>query len=61
MSTCKEKRKYSNRVITIGNSENDGELIDRILSYQKEKNLSSAAAAVRALCEDALAIKKAMR
>ncbi len=61
MSHSKEKPTQTNRVITIGNRMDDADLIRRILAYQKEKNFTSAAAAVRALCEDALDFKKAMR
>jgi hypothetical protein len=49
------------RTITIGNAAKDADLIARILQYQKEKNIPNAAATVRALCEDALDFKKAMR
>lgn len=47
--------------ITIGNIQSDAELIKRILQYKSEKNFASAAAAVRALCEDALNFKKAAK
>lgn len=49
------------RTITIGKKKNDSELIDMIIAYQKEKGLSTAPDAVRALCLDALAIKKATK
>ena len=49
------------QLITIGNSSKDAELIAEILKYKKERNLKSAADAVRILCEDALNMKKAMR
>ena len=57
----KDYMKETARVITIGNANNDAELIKRILKYQEEKKLSSAAAAVRELCRDALDIKKALK
>ena len=57
----KKISKLSPQTITIGNRDADAELIMRILDYQKEKNYASAAAAVRALCEDALDFKKAIR
>lgn len=53
--------KQQKRTILIGNSAADANLIPRILQYQKEKQLASAAAAVRSLCEDALNFKKAAK
>ena len=53
--------KKPKKMITIGNRDSDAKLIDRILAYQKEKNFTSAAAAVRSLCEDALDFKKATK
>ncbi len=55
------ERKTPKQQITIGNRDDDADLIDRILAYQKEKNFKYASEAVRKLCEDALAIKKAMK
>ena len=47
--------------ITIGNKESDNELIQQIFKYQQEKGFRYAADAVRSLCEDALAIKNALK
>ena len=47
--------------ISIGTKESDAELIKRIFKYQQEKGIRYAADAVRSLCEDALAIKKALK
>ena len=44
------------KIITF--SERDRELIKKIEKYQHAKELSSFVAAVRQLCEDALALKK---
>lgn len=49
------------RIITIGNSQKDSELIKDILAYMNEKKFHSAADTVRSLCEDALAMKKALK
>jgi len=61
MSKEKVISQQLSRKITIGNKESDRDLIKRILEYQTAKNYVSAADAVRALCEDALDFKKAMR
>lgn len=55
------KTKKPSQSITIGSINRDAELIDKILAYKKEKGLRSAPDAVRSLCEDALAIKKATK
>lgn len=55
------QNKQHSRTITIGNAIKDQELIKLILEYQKQKGLSSAPDAVRELCFDALAIKKATK
>lgn len=47
--------------ITIGSKESDEELIGKIFRYQQEKGIRYTADAVRELCEDALAIKKALK
>ena len=39
-------------------TDNDKELIERIIEYQKAHGLSSFVAAVRKLCKDALEIEK---
>ena len=56
-----KKEKLPSQQITVGNRVADAELIERIIAYQKEKNFKSGADAVRALCKDALDIKKAIR
>ena len=61
MSKENNSQRQLSRTITIGNKYSDSDLIRRILEYQKAKNYVSAADAVRALCEDALDFKKAMR
>ena len=47
--------------VTIGGKESDKELIKQIFKYQQEKGIRYTADAVRSLCEDALAIKKALK
>lgn len=47
--------------ISIGNKDSDKELIQRIFKYQQEKGIRYTADAVRSLCEDALAIKNALK
>ena len=47
--------------ITIGSKDSDEELIGKIFRYQQEKGIRYTADAVRELCEDALAIKKALK
>ena len=47
--------------ITIGTKDTDTELIEKIFKYQQEKGIRYTADAVRSLCEDALAIKKAIK
>lgn len=61
LETKKMQNKQHSRTITIGNAIKDQELIKLILEYQKQKGLSSAPDAVRELCFDALAIKKATK
>lgn len=46
------------QIITIGNANKDTELVAKIKRYQREKNYTSAADAVRALCEYALDMKE---
>ncbi len=53
--------KRPKQIITIGNRTDDAELIDKILKYQKKRNLPTGAAAVRELCEDAIKFKEASR
>ncbi len=55
------KSKRPIQTITIGSAQKDTDLIKDILRYMEEKNLSSAADAVRSLCKDALAFKKASK
>ena len=57
----RSKNKRPAQTITIGNRNEDALLIDKILKYQKKRGLSSAAAAVRELCEDAIKFKEASR
>ena len=45
-------------VKTVKFNESDGELIRKIIEYQKAHGLSSFIAAVRKLCSDALEIEK---
>lgn len=47
--------------ISIGAKESDKELIEKIFQYQKEKGIRYTADALRVLCEDALAIKNALK
>lgn len=49
------------QTISIGSKDTDKELIKKIFAYQQEKRIRYTADAVRSLCEDALAIKKAMK
>ena len=43
---------------TMKFNENDKELVERIIEYQKAHGLSSFISAVRKLCNDALEIEK---
>jgi hypothetical protein len=57
MSSGTEKPTDPIQRITIGDRIEDAALVEEIVRYQSENHLSSAADAVRALCEKALATK----
>ena len=54
-------KKLPPQKVSIGNKDSDKELMQRIFEYQQEKGIRYTADAVRSLCEDALAIKKALK
>jgi hypothetical protein len=58
MSETESKSSHPMQTITIGNTEKDAALIEKIVQYKTEQNLSSEADAVRELCNIALGVGK---